>query len=1264
MNHSRIIEENMLDAWVRSHALQAQGVTVELVYRLVSTSCPAPIHRRFPLSDSIGQHGPDGELDTLVGSPPFVPDGKSFWEIGAGLDARKKANSDYDGLTSSIPEPVRKASAFIFVTPLSGRRGWENTWEAEGIAEWVHERQNRKEWADVKVLNAASLIDWLYRLPAVERWLAKIMGLKIDAIETIDERWDTLRMIGSPPPLPPELFTVNRDDAVLKVRKLILDHEGTQLKLDTRHSSQPGDFLSAFALTLPDDQRIEVVGRCLIITGEDAWLSVCSLTEPHVFVADFDLESERGPKLIQAALNRRHVVIFAGAPGGVPHANRVGLPMPDEFQIKECLEKAGYPSERARRLSNTCRSDLNTLLRVVQGLSATPEWAQRSEAAEIAIAMLIGGWTESSKGDLAAVEQIVGKNYGEWISVVRNIADSNSTPLQNKDGRWYWTSRFESWHFLGKYLHDDALDRFKVEAVAVLRELDPALELPPEDRFAATLHDKARKFSSRLRKGLAETLALIGTYPKPLSCSTGFAESTARSAVGQILMNATWELWASLDDVLPLLAEASPEAFLDGVESSISGKDSVFPGVFAQERSSAIGSTYITGLLWGLETLAWEPSYLLKVCRILGELAALDPGGNWTNRPSNSLITIFLPWFPQTSAVVEDRHAAVTLIAKRQPDVGWKLLCSLLPEGHGSSSMGSHKPSWRQYIPENRDDRVSNSQYWEEISFYGEMALDLAKYEPGRLSTLIKRYFHLPGDLREKLRSTLTSDGVLNLAEEQRFVLWTELTTLTGRHRRFADHENWKVPEGALAELETIAARLSPTALDVRHQRLFGGNDFDLYEGEGEWEKEREKIDVRRQSAVSEILSAGGVPALLAFVRKVNEPWRVGTMLGSLQDFSDDGKILPGLLVDESQDMRQLAGGFVIGRFKMGGWKWVDQMIDQNWTTREKSQYFTHLPFSRETWNRVSSYLGQAEGEYWKAASAHPYDDAPGIETAIEKLIQFGKADGAVSCISSLGHSNVKVKSSLVIAALDALSGESRIDAYEIGELIKMLQNDPEVSEMELGRIEWAFLSLLDEFHHAQPVCLARAMARDPEFFCVVIKLVYKSKKESEQVAVTDELKAKAMKAYRLLDGWRVSPGLNTDGSFDAKALNLWVAKVKSLCLDSGHWDVAANEIGKVLFYAPEDEHGIWTDPVCRILDERDHKYMRIGLTTEILNSRGVFSYTGGKDEMNLAEEWSAKAAILEKRDFANLSEEIKRLADRYRKQSEYESKNNPFERD
>ncbi|MCU7885381.1 MAG: hypothetical protein KZQ82_14415, partial [Candidatus Thiodiazotropha sp. (ex Lucinoma annulata)] len=117
MSNSQIVNENQLDEWVRGNAAEAQGKIVELIFRLVCASCQKPNNRRFPLGDSIGQHGADGELDTEVGYEPFVPEGKSIWEIGTSINARVKATNDYKNSTHDTPEESRREATFVFVTP-------------------------------------------------------------------------------------------------------------------------------------------------------------------------------------------------------------------------------------------------------------------------------------------------------------------------------------------------------------------------------------------------------------------------------------------------------------------------------------------------------------------------------------------------------------------------------------------------------------------------------------------------------------------------------------------------------------------------------------------------------------------------------------------------------------------------------------------------------------------------------------------------------------------------------------------------------------------------------------------------------------------------------------------------------------------------------------------------------------------------------------------------------------------------------------------
>src|SRR5829696_3038891 len=289
---------------VRGNARDAQGVIVELVWRLVAASCPKPKERRFPLGDSIGQHGPDGLLDVDLAFHPFVPEGRSLWEIGTGLNARDKATSDYRDLVSAVPEGVRIESTFVFVTPLSSRRDWEYTWREEAQGTWIKKRLARREWRDVRVIDGTKLIDWVRQFPSVELWLAQrtIDLSSVQHIETAEQHWSLIRSIGEPPPLTPDIFLANRDVACAKIKE-VFDETAVQLKLSTHYPGHIVDFVTAYVAEIDDESRVDASGRCLIVSGVDEWNAIAEMQEKHVLVADaaVDLSGVTGTRLIQKA---------------------------------------------------------------------------------------------------------------------------------------------------------------------------------------------------------------------------------------------------------------------------------------------------------------------------------------------------------------------------------------------------------------------------------------------------------------------------------------------------------------------------------------------------------------------------------------------------------------------------------------------------------------------------------------------------------------------------------------------------------------------------------------------------------------------------------------------------------------------------------------------------------------------------------------------------------------------------------------------------
>ncbi|MGI0485495.1 hypothetical protein ACN4EK_08680 [Pantanalinema rosaneae CENA516] len=886
--------------------------------------------------------------------------------------------------------------------------------------------------------------------------------------------------------------------------------------------------------------------------------------------------------------------------------------------------------------------------------NSVQDWNSSQHASALTVANLIGSWDEQSEADRAIISSLARCDYSEWILPIREVLHEENSPLILKNGIWKVSDRLLLWQSLGQRIFDGDLDNLKVCAVNVLKEPDPQFELAPEDRFAAHIYGKKLAHSNVLRKGLAETFAILGTYPNALSnCSADKPEAVASLAVREILNEIDWVLWGSLNNLLPLISEASPDTFLHAIEAALQAQNCPFHKLFSQEGNGITGGNYLTGLLWALESLAWEADYLVRTTVILGELAERDPGGNWANRPQSSLTMIFLPWLPQTTAPIEKRQVAVKTLTNEVPEVAWKLLISLLPNQHQSST-GTHKPIWRRSIPEDWNEKVIGQDYWNQVSFYCDQAFQMAQNDTDKLMELIHYIDNLVNPVFENVIDYLASDKVTGLTEEERQNLWTSLVELTTKHRRYADAD-WALPTDLVSKLESVSKKLAPTNLLYLYRRLFANRELDLFEKQGHWDEQRHQLNKRRKEAIKEIFDYGGITAVLQFAEEVERPNYVGYALSEIDSQQIQIAVLPTLLAAENRSIVSFTLGYVVGCYEFKGWNWVDNVDLQNWTPSQVAQFFAYLPFTPETWLRVFTLLGSNESEYWKRVDVRPFQVEGDLETAVDKLIEHGRPYRAIDCLYTCLSNKEPLDQDRTVKALLAAASSvepvSQMDPYHIEELIAALQNDPETDPNDLFHIEWAYLPLLYNHRSVRPRALEDRLSSDPEFFCEIIRLVYKAKgTSSPQKETTERTRKIAQNGYHLLKEWKIPPGTQPDGTFSGEAFHMWLKAVKISCKESGHLEVALVHVGQVLTHSKPDNDGLWINrDVAQALNAKDADVMRRGFRTATFNSRGVhWVDPTGAAEKALADAFNKKAEDLENAGYQRFAVTLRELAHSY----------------
>ena len=1077
MEHTHIIQAADLDRY--SPARESQAVIPELIYLLVKQSVPPPTVCRIPYGDDVNQPGWDGLIQIEQAFLEYVPQGASYWEIGTGGDPQTKATKDFTKRTKALSDEDRAKSAFVFVTPRSSASGG---WDEPKQTAWI-KRCQKQGWKDIRIIDGVKLADWLREFPALGRWMAKKVGItpSLGGIITPLEHWDLILSQGEKgdPPFPPALFTTSRDGACNALES-VFTGESQRLLLFSESEHDVDDFVAAYLSTLEKDKGQAYAKRCLFINEENAWRSVSELRQPHILVANqrLGLDSERQD--LQAVATRRgHGVIIplCGALSG-DNPKIIKLRSPSPSQIEAVLKEAKFPDIRARELGGIGGDRISALRRYLLGLGSLPPYATWNTDRQLAQAGFAGQWNAKSPADLAAMGELLGKDYREWIETLRPDALRLDSPLIQNDERWRFVARGEAWDALGNRITDVDLDRLEATAVQVLGERDPQFDLPKEERYAAGIHGKTLEHSNHLRKGLAETLALLGCRPNALSsCTLGKPETTALLVIRELLSEATWDRWASLNPHLPLLAEAAPDEFLDAVESALRNLDDTpFREIFAQEGGGSLGGwNYMSGLLWALETLAWDPDYLARVAVILADIASIDPGGNWLNRPSNSLTNIFLPWHFQTTAPFEKREAAIKAVIREHPDVGWKLLLALLPHSHGSTS-GCRRPIWRDYIPRDWKEEVLWTEYWDQITAFTKLAVELAKEDTDKLVELVNRLSDLSEPALASILSHLSSESVVGLPKPERLPIWEKLDQIIRRHRKFSDADR-AFPEETIAKIEETANLVSFSSPEFKYRHLFSNMDLDILDEKGTYEEQRERLDKARQVATSEILGDGNLNACLDFATNVASPYEVGCALGVIASDDVEGMILPSLLNSEDDTLARVVDGFISTRFRNLKTDWVDTVLGRDWTSGHRAKFLILLPFEEEIWKRASSHLGDAhEALYWRNVRVIPYGLYGDSTVAIEKLLEYGREGAAVMCAARTAHGKFRFDEVLatraLVAVLESENGIAELENYETVELIKQLQKSETVDQDALFKIEWNFLPWLGQFSSGSPITL------------------------------------------------------------------------------------------------------------------------------------------------------------------------------------------------
>lgn len=1266
------IKANDIEGWV-SHNIQARTRFAVFLRTLVHSTGRGLTKVDFPGNDDAERPGWDGFVEANEGAP-WVPSGRSGWEFGTNEDPKPKAEHDFSKSVKAH-ESERAETTFVFVTPRrwAGKEAWASAKKATGL------------WKDVRAYDASDVEQWLEQSLPAQAWFANETRIPAQHVRSLDKCWADWACV-STPPLPGTLFDLAVEAAKRVVNSRLSKQAEGPILIAADSAEEALAFLSQLLGERGGEELVPYRDRVLVFDKPGVLPRLAEGAQTFIPVV-FTREVER--ELAPYTKSMHSFVIYPR--NGLIAPPDIVLEPANYETFQKALEEMGKSRDEIARLASASGRSLTVLRRQLSTLPAVrqPEWAAAPQtAASLVPFMLVGAWNSKNETDKVGLSLLAGeRSYSDLERECQSLAQLNDAPIWSLGAHRGVISKIDLLHAIAGAVTPADLERYFEMARIVLGEDDPSLDLPEDQRWAASIHGKTREFSSAFREGISETLVLLAVQGGELfkgRLGLDPEDHVARVVRDLLPTPLTKRILEANDRDLPTYAEAAPDEFLSILERDLKSENPAVFGLLRPVNPNVFGaSPSRTGLLWALEGLSWSPATLPRAAHILARLSEVEINDNWVNKPINSLKSIFRSWMPQTAAPLQQRVALIKRLAEKFPNAAWQVCISQFGDLHQTGDY-SHKPRWRP----------DGYGFGEPIPTWGpivdfvhemiEMALTWKEYSLEMLCDLVERV-HALGEGDQTRVWSLVEMWARTKATDTDKATMREKIRVTTLSRRAAirARKRGKTTNFTPAAAAVYAA-LEPSDVLNKYAWLFRSAWVEESADEIEdiekidLDAREERIKNHRAEALREILRDRGLAGLIEISERGQASWVIGALLASSVLAEHELRHLLRLAFtpilagkEDVHSHKNLIRGAVRSVADDDKREAILKGVAAGFSEEEEVKLYVLAPFGKSTWKLVDTLSEAAQAMYWSEVTPDWLgDNDASANEAVERLLKAERPRAAFSCVK---YQPAQVEVQVLFRLLSDMArggndqpGQYMLEQYDIEKAFKHLNSSQALTLEQKAGLEYAYIELLakplergdgDSFGIPN---LERYVEAHPEVFVHAIVWSYKRRDGAtdppEYQVAQDRIDSLAKRGQSFLMAVERIPGHNDLGELEADRLAKWVATVRQSCAELSRGDVADICIGKLLSRAPVGKDGVWPcEPVRDVMEDIQSEAMMDGAHTGVFNSRGIhWRGEGGNQERELAEKyrhWSQALQVshpfVASRLLANLAKTYDRDASR-----------------
>lgn len=1117
--------------------------------------------------------------------------------------------------------------------------------------------------AQISENGVASRID-VVNLDKYEQYFKEI-GLELFEKATDIYQFDQYLMSCTNPKISLDFFDYDEKEFEKDFLKLLSTQGTIYLQGKTKEE------ILGYVLYIIKTKARHLIPKVIIVDGLEKWNELKGYCEDKILIPNFNATE------ITIVPNNINIILYGEEDF---EGNKKPLKLNKRTLGNMCDKLNGEIDDLtiAHQLVNQCNGLYSIFKRkVFEGKNGKPKWEEYI-GLNLLPALLASSWKNNTK-DKTFIERLSSMKYEQYIESIKDVTNGEDPFILHYNTGYEDIFKLsnieESWEILFSKITQENLQLFETLTLEVLSEIPAKYDLPVDDHYRSSLLTKESvEYSSTLKEGVIKSLIAmaIKDSDSTFNPKQQFVDNIIEQLFNQIQQS---KQWFAIAEFLPMLAEASPLTFIKCMEKEIDNSESNIWELFEKTVDGLWGRNYYTHVLWALEKLLCIEILVPRAIKILSKLAERKINYKISNSPLSSLSQALSGWLHQINISIEEKSELVEYIVENS-SIGWDLLEQILPD-RLSHAVGSNLNYFKYRHYEFKYKLQYNNQLFQTYRTYTLIAIEATNNDLNKWGVVFDKCLFIELGLYDLVKDKFTQALSKSKSDEEKYLLKEKIRDIIYRHRYFKDSD-WALSEENVGKINELFNLITFECDIFNYLYLFTNQKFlelnptpyDKNENI-DWNKESQELEKERLKAIKLIIENSDdsiwnlVELLKIYDTTKLSQHAIGRILASdINKYNLNFNILKKALENSAET---LLISYIETIYNRDGFKVVESAVD---FFKENDELVISILKVARIDEKVLGILDLLSDnlkiKYWINFNIY-WDiiDNPVKERVWSKLLEYKNFNSLLKMIDLYFKKDLE-KNLLVLEGILSSQDVFTINTQNNYLILEVFQNiyresNPNIERslyLRICHLEWAYFSLLID--QLPPKYLMEELKTDPTLLTSLIQAAYKSTKEDNDI---DEMKKELGKqAWNVLYKLKFCPCVDKNNDISEEKLETWIITFLEGIDKNNQGKIGRQILGECFAYSPRSNEEIFPPrAVCSIFEKYYTEDIGKGFVLGVLNSRGVYWGTNGREEEHLATEYENYAKKIRIKypkvstELLNISEDYKRQAFQERESASYD---------